>query len=134
MILQHLYHGISPILQLNNEEFIYTVKGKNIKFTHVTEKQKSSKINFFNKINTISVKSGHDQTEYWNPGETNKHENRKDSLNFLHLNISSLPYHFPELQTCNYLLKSILILLESLNQESNKIKTLVITLTFKTTT
>ena len=45
MILHHLYYGLSPILQLNNEEFINTVKGKNIKFTHVTEKQKSSKKN-----------------------------------------------------------------------------------------
>ena len=60
MILHHLYYGLSSILQLNNEEFINTVKGKNIKFTHVTEKQKSSKKKFFNKINTISVRSGHD--------------------------------------------------------------------------
>ena len=88
-----------PFSNLNNEEFIYTVKGKNIKFTHVAEKQKSRKIKFCNKFNTISVKSGHDGTEYWDPGKINKPENSKDSLNFLHLNISSLPYHFSELQT-----------------------------------
>ena len=53
----------------------------------------------YDKINTTSVKSRHDQTEYWDPGEINKPENSKDSLHFLHLNISSLPYHFSELQT-----------------------------------
>ena len=28
-----------PFSNLNNEEFIYTMKGKKIKFTHVAEKQ-----------------------------------------------------------------------------------------------
>ena len=75
------------------------MKGKKIKLTHVGEKQKSSKIKFFTKINTILVKSGHDQTQHCDPGEINEPQNSKDSLNFLHLNISSLPYHFSELQT-----------------------------------
>ena len=75
------------------------MKGKNIKFTDAAEKQKASKIKFFNKINTISVKSGHHQADYWDPGEINKPGNSKDSLNFLQLNVSSLPYDFSELQT-----------------------------------
>ena len=84
---------------LNNEEFTHTVKDKKIKFTQVAEKQKSSKIKFFNKINTISENSGHGRmAEYWDPGETNEPEKSKNSLNFLHLNISSLPYHLTELQ------------------------------------
>ena len=54
------------------------MKGKNIKFTDAAEKQKASKIKFFNKINTISVKSGHHQADYWDPGEINKPGNRRD--------------------------------------------------------
>ena len=64
------------------------------------EKQKSSKIKFFNKINTVSENSGHGgRTEYWDPGKINEPENSKNSFNFLDLNFSSLPYHFYELQT-----------------------------------
>ena len=37
-------------------------------------------------------------TKYWDPGEINEPGNSKNSLNFLHLNISSLPYHLSELQ------------------------------------
>ena len=84
---------------LNNEEFTHTVKRKKIKFTHVAEKHKSSKIKFFNKFNTISESSGHGRmAEYWDPGEINEPENSKNSLNFLYLNISSLPYHLSKLQ------------------------------------
>ena len=53
----------------------------------------------YDKINSISVKSQHDRIEYWDPGEINEPENSNDSLHFLHLNISSLPYYFSELQT-----------------------------------
>ena len=71
-----------------------------MKFTHVAEKQRSSKIKFFNKIIAVSENSGHsDRREYWDPGKINEPENNKNSVNFLHLNISSLPYHFSELQT-----------------------------------
>ena len=85
---------------MSNEEFIYTVKSKKIKFTHVAEKQRSSKIKIFNKINSVSENSEHGSwTEYWDPSKINELENSKNSLNFLHLNISSLPYHFSELQT-----------------------------------
>ena len=123
-----------PLSNLKNEEFINSVKGKKIKCTHAVEKQKSSKIKFFKNINSISVKSGDDRTEYCNPGDINEPENSKEWLNFLHLNISALPYHFPELQILLSSTKVNLVSLESLNQESNKIKTLLITLTFKTTT
>ena len=44
---------------MSNEEFIHTVKDKKIKFTHVAEKQRSSKMKFFNKINTVSENSEH---------------------------------------------------------------------------
>ena len=81
----------------SNEEFIHTVKGKKIKFIHVTEKQKSGKIKFFKKINTVSENSRRGRTEYWDPGKINEPENSKNRLNFMHLNISSLLYHFSEL-------------------------------------
>ena len=55
-----------PFSNLSNEEFIYTVKGKKIKFTHVAEKQRSSKIKFFNKINTVSENSEHDNNNLQN--------------------------------------------------------------------
>ena len=54
------------------------MKGKKIKFTHVVEKQKSSKIKFFKNINSVSVKSGDDRTEYCNPGDINEPENSKE--------------------------------------------------------
>ena len=76
------------------------MKSKKIKFTHVAEKQRSSKIKVFNKINSVSENNEHgSQTEYWDPSKIDKLENSKNSLNFQHLNISSLPYHFSELQT-----------------------------------
>ena len=53
--------------------------------------------------------SGHARTEYWNPGEINEPENSKNNLNFLHLNISSLPFHFSDLQHCYHPPKLILI-------------------------
>ena len=40
-----------PFSNLSNEEFIHNAKGKKINFTYVPEKQKSSKIKFFHKIN-----------------------------------------------------------------------------------
>ena len=71
--------------------------------------------------------------EYWDAGEINEPENSKNSLNFFHLNISSLPYHLSELQALLSSTKINFDILQSLNQESNEIKTLLITLTFKTT-
>ena len=60
---------------------MHTVKGKKIKFTHISEKQKSSKIRLCNKISTVSRNSGHGlRTEYWDPGKMNEPENGKNSL------------------------------------------------------
>ena len=39
------------------------------------------------------------QTEYLDLGKIHKPENSKNSLNFLHLNISLIPFHFSELRT-----------------------------------
>ena len=77
-----------PFSNLSNEEFIYTVKGKKIKFRNGAETQRSSKINFFNKINTVSENSEHgSRTEYWDPGKISEPEYSKNNLNFLHLYI-----------------------------------------------
>ena len=68
----------------------------------------------------------------WDPSEINESENSKNSLNLLHLNISSLPYHFSELQA---LLSSTKINFDIIGISESRIKqnkTLLIT--FKTTT
>ena len=94
MVFHHCTKEFLLFSNLNSKEFIHTVKGKIIKFTHVTEKKKSSQIKFFNKINTVPENSGHGGTEYCDLGKINEPENSKNSLNF-----SSLPYRFSELYT-----------------------------------
>ena len=84
-----------PFSNLSNKEFTYTVKGKKIKFRNGAETQRSSKINFFNKINTVSENSEHgSRTEYWYPGKINEPEYSKNNLNFLHLYILFLTLSF----------------------------------------
>ena len=41
-----------PFFDLNNDEFIHTVKGKKVKFTHVTKKKLTAEANFFEQINS----------------------------------------------------------------------------------
>ena len=39
-------------LNLSNEDFIHTIKSKNIKFTHAVKKKVSNETEFFNQINS----------------------------------------------------------------------------------
>ena len=39
-----------PIFDLNNDEFVHTIKGKKIKFTHVTKKKLTAETGFFQQI------------------------------------------------------------------------------------
>ena len=120
---------------MSNEEFIHNAKGKKINFTYVPEKQKSSKIKFLRKINTVSENSEHgSQTEHWGPCKINEPKISKNSLNFLHLNISSLPYHIFKLQALLSSTKAnfdIIRISESIIKQN---KNLLITLTSKTKT
>ena len=46
MVLHYLYFRLSTFSDLNNEEFLYTGKGKKLKFTHVAPKHVSNKTAF----------------------------------------------------------------------------------------
>ena len=41
-----------PFSDLNNDEFIHTIKGKKIKFTHMTKKKLTADAGFFQQINS----------------------------------------------------------------------------------
>ena len=78
-------------------EFIHTIKGKKIKFTHLTKKKLMAEAGFFQPINS-NFDANLDK--YYLPSDFRQIKmDVKNNLNFLHLNISSLPYHFPELRT-----------------------------------
>ena len=63
----------------------------------MTKKKLPAEAEFFQQIN-----SNHDENldKYYLPDDLKKIEkDTQNNLNFFHLNISSLPYHFPELET-----------------------------------
>ena len=41
-----------PFSDLNNDEFIYTMKGKKVRFTHVSKKKLTTEASFFQQINS----------------------------------------------------------------------------------
>ena len=86
-----------PFSDLNNDEFIHTVKGKKVKFTHVTKKKLTSEASFFQQINSNLDRN---QDKYYLPSNFKQIKmDVKNNLNFFHLNIFSLLYHFLELHT-----------------------------------
>ena len=88
-----------PFSNLNNEEFLYTVKGKKLKFTYLASKLVSNKTAFLEDINWASELDEKTLTKYWLPSELHQLKNKTNSLKILHLNISSLQYHFVEFHT-----------------------------------
>ena len=73
------------------------MKGKKVKFTHVTKKKFTVEASFFQQVN--SNLDGN-QAKYYLPSVFKQTRmNVKNNLNILHLNISSLSSHFPELHT-----------------------------------
>ena len=54
------------------------------------------------------------QTEYLDLGKIHEPENSKNSLNFLHLNISLIPFHFSELRTTKVNFNTLFILIFAL--------------------
>ena len=90
---------VLPFSNLNNEEFLYTVKGKKLKFTHVAPKHVSNKTAFLEAINSASKQDEKTLTKYCLQSELHQLTNKTNSLKILHLNISSLQYHFVELHT-----------------------------------
>ena len=63
----------------------------------MTRKKLTAEASFFQQINSnLDV----NQDKYYLPSDFKQIKiDVKNSLNFFHLNVSSLPYHFPELQT-----------------------------------
>ena len=53
-----------PFSNLNNEEFLYTVKSKKLKFTHVAPKHVSNKTAFLEDINSASRQDEKTLTKY----------------------------------------------------------------------
>ena len=86
-----------PFSDLNNDEFIHTVKSKKVKFTHVIRKKLTAEASSFQQIDS---NLNANQDKYYLPSDFKQIKmDVKNNLNFFHLNISFLPYHFPELHT-----------------------------------
>ena len=78
-------------LPFSDLKIIHTVKGKKVKFNHVTKKKLTAEASFFHQIN-LNLDTNQDKyfTErYFKQIKMDV----KNNLNFFHLNISSLPYH-----------------------------------------
>ena len=89
--------GFLPFSDLNNDEFIHTIEGKKVKFTHMTKKKLTAEASFFQQINSnLDANQG----KYSLPSNLKQIKmDVKNNLNYFHLNISTLPHHFPELHT-----------------------------------
>ena len=100
MVLHNLHKTLptfwlSPFSNWNNDEFIHTINGKKIKFTHVTKENLAAEPGFFQQIN--SNLDTNLSKDYLRSKFKQIKIDVKINLNFFHFNISSLPYHFPEL-------------------------------------
>lgn len=100
MVLHNLHKTLptfwlSPFSNWNNDEFIHTINGKKIKFTHVTKENLAAEPGFFQQIN--SNLDTNLSKDYLRSKFKQIKIDMKINLNFFHFNISSLPYHFPEL-------------------------------------
>ena len=71
---------------------MYMVKSKKIKFTNVAKKKIFQQINSNSDLNLGKCYLPNDLKH-------NKMSEKKNSINFFHLNISSFPYNFSELDT-----------------------------------
>ena len=93
----HNFHQTLSAIDLNNDELIHTVKGKKVKFTHVTKMKVTAEASFFHLINcNLNANLG----KYYLPSDFKQIKmNIKNNLNSFHFNISSLWYQFLELHT-----------------------------------
>ena len=89
-----------PFSNLNDNEFITTTLGKQIKFTSIAKKRTPEKISFLDNINAESDNNPDENiSKYYEPHEIKQPiKNTKTTLNTFHLNISSLPAHVTKLQ------------------------------------
>ena len=88
-----------PFSNLNNEEFLYTVKGKKLKIHSGSSKTWVKQTVFLEDINLASEQDEKTLTKYWLLSELHQLKDKTNSLKILHQNISSLQHHFAELHT-----------------------------------
>ena len=92
-----------PLFSVSGEQLILLNQGKNLELDDIPENidlENSKNVAFFKEINGIKIKRGDGSTQnsdYYTPSEFNKIETGNVSLSLLHLNISSLGYHFDAL-------------------------------------
>ena len=80
---------------LNNDEFIQSIKGEKVKFTNVTKNKLATEAGSFQSINS---NLGTNQGKYCLPSNFKQTKmDVKSNLNFFHLNTSSLS--FPRINT-----------------------------------
>ena len=80
---------------MNNDEFIQSIKGEKVKFTHVTNNKLTAEAGSFQSINS-SLDTN--QSKYCLPSNFKQIKmDVKNNLNFFHLNTSSLS--FPRINT-----------------------------------
>ena len=84
----HNFHQTLSAIDLSNDELIHTVKGKKVKFTHVTKMKVTAEASFFQLINcNLNANRG----KYYLPSDFKQIKmNIKNNLNSFHFNISSL--------------------------------------------
>ena len=92
-----------PLCSISGEQLLLLHQGKNLQLDSIPENvdlENAKNAEFIKEINGIKIQraDGLDQnSDYYTPSEFNEIETRKKSLSFLHLNISSLGYHFDAL-------------------------------------
>ena len=124
-----------PFSNLDDKNFILTVKEKQRKFTNVAEKRASNKTKLLDQINLITRCEDNNITKYFQSDELRNLPQpsciEKEYLKAFHLNISSLPYHCSELHS---LLSNCRINFDIIGITDNAVRRPFRILTYQTTT
>ena len=94
--------NIIPFSNVSNELLQLLIQGKNITNTSDNiDIENSKNSNFFNLLNQTNIEGNKNNTKckYYTPSELNTIKIKHSDISMLHLNISSLGYHFDAFQT-----------------------------------